>query len=49
MSILYNWKAVKKSANPLNALRNFTKKLIINGPDLDVQTLNFFVKKDTQN
>lgn len=47
VELMYNWKAVKKSANPLNALRNFTKKLIINGPDLDVQTLNFFVKKVT--
>jgi hypothetical protein len=47
VELMYNWKAVKKSSNPLNALRNFTKKLIINGPDLDVQTLDFFVKKVT--
>ena len=42
---MYDWKSVKRSSNPMNALRNFTKKFIIYGPDLDVQTLNFFVKK----
>jgi len=45
VELMYDWKSVKRSSNPLNALRNFTKKFIIYGPDLDVQTLNFFVKK----
>lgn len=45
VELMYDWKAVKRSSNPLNALRNFTKKFIINGPDLDVQTLKFFVQK----
>jgi len=45
VDLMYSWKNVKKSSNPINALRNFSKQLIVNGPDLDVQTLNFFVKK----
>lgn len=45
VELMYDWKAVKRSSNPLNALRNFTKKFIIYGPDLDVQTLKFFVQK----
>jgi hypothetical protein len=45
VELMYDLKSVKTSANPLNALRNFSKKLIINGPELDVQTLNYFVKK----
>jgi hypothetical protein len=45
IELMYDWKSVKRSSNPMNALRNFTKKFIIYGPDLDVQTINFFVKK----
>lgn len=45
VELMYDWKAVKKTSDPLNSLRNFTKKFIIYGPDLDVQTLNFFVQK----
>jgi bifunctional DNA-binding transcriptional regulator/antitoxin component of YhaV-PrlF toxin-antitoxin module len=45
VELMYDWKAVKKSSDPLNTLRSFTKKFILYGPDLDVQTLNFFVKK----
>ena len=45
VELMYDWKSVKRSSNPINALRNFTKKFIIYGPELDVQTLNFFVKK----
>lgn len=45
VELMYDWKAVKRSSNPLNALRNFTKKLLLYGPTLDVQTINFFVKK----
>ena len=45
VELMYDWKKVKRSSNPLNALRNFTKKFTIYGPDLDVQTLKFFVKK----
>jgi hypothetical protein len=45
VELMYEWKFVKKSSNPLNALRNFTKRFIIYGPDLDVQTLQFFVKR----
>ena len=45
VELMYDWKKVKRSSNPLNALRNFTKKLTLYGPDLDVQTIIFFVKK----
>ena len=45
VELMYDWKAVKKSSDPLNTLRSFVKKFILYGPDLDVQTLNFFVKK----
>lgn len=45
VELMYDWKAVKRSSDPLNALRSFTKKFIIYGPDLDVQTLKFFVQK----
>jgi hypothetical protein len=45
VELMYDWKSVKRSSNPLNALRNFTKKFIIYGPDLDVQTIKFFVQK----
>lgn len=45
VELMYDWKGVKRSSNPLNALRNFTKKLLLYGPTLDVQTINFFVKK----
>lgn len=45
VELMYDWKSVKRSSNPLNALRNFTKKLIIYGPDMDVQTIKFFVHK----
>lgn len=45
VELMYEWKSVKRSSNPLNALRNFTKRFIIYGPDLDVQTLKFFVQK----
>ena len=45
VELMYDLKSAKKSSNPLNALRNLTKKFIINGPDLDVQTLKFFVQK----
>ena len=45
VELMYDWKKVKRSSNPLNALRNFTKKLLMYGPTLDVQTINFFVKK----
>ena len=45
VELMYEWKGVKRSSNPINALRNFTKRFIIYGPDLDVQTLKFFVRK----
>ena len=45
VELMYDWKKVKRSSNPLNALRNFTKKLLLYGPTLDVQTINFFVQK----
>ena len=45
VELMYDWKKVKRSSNPLNALRNFTKKLLLYGPDLDVQTIKFFVQK----
>lgn len=45
VELMYDLKSAKRSSNPLNALRNLTKKFIINGPDLDVQTLKFFVQK----
>ena len=45
VELMYDWKTVKRSSNPLNALRNFTKKLLLYGPDLDVQTVKFFVQK----
>jgi len=45
VELMYEWKSVKRSSNPLNALRNFTKRFIVYGPDLDVQTLKFFIQK----
>lgn len=45
VELMYDWKSVKRSSDPLNALRNFTKKFIIYAPDLDVQTLKFFIQK----
>jgi hypothetical protein len=45
VELMYDWKAVKKSSDPLNALRTFVKKFTVYGPDLDVQTLKFFVRK----
>jgi hypothetical protein len=45
VELMYDWKKVKRSSNPINALRNFTKKLLLYGPDLDVQTIKFFVHK----
>lgn len=45
VELMYDWKKVKRSSNPLNALRNFTKKLLLYGPDLDIQTIKFFVQK----
>lgn len=45
VELMYDWKGVKKSSDPLNALRNFTKKFVIYGPDLDIQTIKFFVRK----
>ena len=47
VELMYEWKSVKRSSNPLNALRNFTKRFIIYGPDLDVKTLKFFIQKVT--
>ena len=45
VELMYDWKKVKRSSNPLNALRNFTKKMLLYGPDLDIQTIKFFVHK----
>jgi len=45
VELMYAWKAVKKSSNPMASLRKFTKTFILNAPDLDVQTINFFVRK----
>ena len=45
VELMYEWKAVKKSSNPMASLRKFTKNFILNAPDLDVQTINFFVRK----
>jgi hypothetical protein len=45
VELMYDWKKVKRSSNPLNALRNFTKKLLLYGPDLDVQTIKYFVQR----
>jgi hypothetical protein len=45
VELMYDWKSVKRSSNPINALRNFTKKFIVYAPDMDMQTINFFVKK----
>jgi hypothetical protein len=45
VELMYDWKKIKKSSNPLNAMRNFTKKMLLYGPDLDVQTIKFFVHK----
>lgn len=45
VELMYDWKKLKRSSNPLNACRNFAKKLTIYGPDLDVQTIKFFVHK----
>jgi hypothetical protein len=42
---MYEWKSVKRSSNPMASLRKFTKNFILNAPDLDVQTINFFVRK----
>jgi hypothetical protein len=45
VELMYEWKNVKKSSNPMASLRKFTKNFLLNAPDLDVQTINFFVRK----
>lgn len=42
IELMYDLKSLKKSSDPLNALRDFSKKVLIYGPDLDVQCLFFF-------
>ena len=45
VDLMYEWKALKKSSAPLRSLRDFCKKLIMYGRDLDVPTIKFFVHK----
>jgi hypothetical protein len=45
VELMYAWKSVKRSSNPMASLRKFIKTFLLNAPDLDVQTINFFVRK----
>lgn len=45
VDLMYAWKRVKRSTDPLISLRDFTKKFILDAPELDVQMIHFFVKK----
>lgn len=45
IELMYDLKALKRSSDPLNALRDYSKKVFIYGPELDVQCLFFFSEK----
>jgi hypothetical protein len=45
VDLMYEWKNLRKSSEPMRSLRDFCKKFIMYGRNLDVQTINFFVKK----
>lgn len=45
VELMYDWKNLRLSSDPLNKLRDFTKKFTMYGPELDVQTIRFFVRK----
>jgi hypothetical protein len=45
VDLMYDWKNLRKSSEPMRSLRDFCKKFIMYGRNLDVQTINFFVKK----
>lgn len=45
VDLMYDWKNLKKSSEPMRSLRDFSKKLIMYGRDLDVATIKFFVHK----
>jgi hypothetical protein len=45
VELMYDLKNAKKSSNPLKALRNLSKKIVLYGPELDTATLNFFIKR----
>ena len=45
VELMYDLKNSRKSSNPLKALRNLAKKIVLYGPELDTATLNFFIKR----
>ncbi len=45
VDLMYEWKNLRKSSEPMRSLRDFCKKFIVYGRNLDVQTINFFVRK----
>lgn len=45
VDLMYDWKNLKKSSEPMRSLRDFCKKFIMYGRDLDVCTIKFFVHK----
>lgn len=45
VDLMYDWKNLKKSSDPMRSLRDFCKKFIVYGRDLDVEMINFFVLK----
>ena len=44
-NLMYKFKEIETSNDPLNALRDFTKDFILTGPSLDVPTIILFVDK----
>lgn len=44
-NLMYKFKDIETSNDPLNALRDFTKDFILAGPNLDVPTIILFVDK----
>lgn len=44
-NLMYKFKEIETSNDPLNALRDFTKDFILAGPNLDVPTIILFVDK----
>lgn len=45
LNLMYKWKSTLTSSQPLDALRDFAKEFIIEGPNLDTQTLLYFKNK----
>lgn len=45
LQLAYKWKDITSSAEILPELRNYVKYLVVNGPELDTETLIYFTEK----